>query len=508
MKSFSQIPVGQPIPNNLHSVSLSLPTMEHVRGYEERNPRTMQHIHSGYPRFVTHHLIEACKTRFRESQGSSGQDIYCLTSQKATRELIRFTGGKPDIAIQSEIAFVAYKANSEESRRAHQFLQHTGTCISSRRAEDFLSSSLSSSSNSGQSNSLQTPTSGTRSPDGATPETVLSILGDAHMTSPDNVFLATSGMNAFFSVFRAIQDLQRENGRSLWLQLGWLYVDTGEILRKFNQPSDFAFLPNVFDLEAVRSFVRENRDRIAGIVTESPTNPLVEMMDIDALHSIASESGAALILDPTLVTPLNIHVLKHADAVINSLTKYASHEGDVMIGSAVLNPESPYYQQLRDRLPVLMERPYTRDLNRLADQIGNYRSVVARINSNVMRLAEFLSNSRSVARVYWAYADASRRNFEKYERQSNSPGGIITIDLKMPLERFYDRISVAKGPSFGSIFTIICPFMYLAHYDLVNSVDGQKYLRRLGLNPDLVRISVGIEPIEEIIEAFAEALSE
>ncbi|MBL8020838.1 MAG: PLP-dependent transferase [Leptospirales bacterium] len=504
MKSFSQIPVGQPIPNNLHSVSLSLPTMEHVRGYEERNPLTMQHIHSGYPRFVTHHLIEACKTRFRESQGGSGQDIYCLNSQKATRELIRFTGGTPDIAIQSEIAFVSYKANSEESRRAHQFLQHTGTCISSRRAEDYLGSGL----KSGQSSSSQSPTSRFENPVGSTPETVLRILGEAHMTSPNNVFLATSGMNAFFSVFRAMQDLQAEHGRSLWLQLGWLYVDTGEILRKFNKPEDFAFLPNVFDLDAVRTFVRENRDRIAGIVTESPTNPLVEMMDIDALHSIAAESGAALILDPTLVTPLNIHVLKHADAVINSLTKYASHEGDVMIGSAVLNPESPYYQQLRDRLPVLIEPPYTRDLNRLADQIGNYRGVVAQINSNVMRLAHFLSNSPSVAKVYWAYADASRRNFEKYERQSNAPGGIITIELKMPLDRFYDRISVAKGPSFGSIFTILCPFMYLAHYDLVNSVQGQKYLRSLGLNPDLVRISVGIEPIDEIIEAFSVALSE
>ncbi|HMW60551.1 MAG TPA: PLP-dependent transferase, partial [Leptospiraceae bacterium] len=74
--------------------------------------------------------------------------------------------------------------------------------------------------------------------------------------------------------------------------------------------------------------------------------------------------------------------------------------------------------------------------------------------------------------------------------------------------KFYDRITVAKGPSFGSVFTILCPFMYLAHYDLVQSEAGRRELASLHLDPDLVRVSVGIEPIEEIIAAFAEALSD
>ncbi|MCE9598885.1 MAG: PLP-dependent transferase [Spirochaetia bacterium] len=494
MKRFSQIPVGQPIPNSLHAVSLSLPTMEHVRGYEEKNPNTMQHIHAGYPRFVTHHLIEDCKAWFRNHARWTDYDIFCLNSQKATKELIAFTKGDPAIQIESGIAFVGYAKNSEESRRAHQFLQHTGTCISSRRAEDFLNIAL------------QRTQEGSQADLATNSSNILKILGDAHRTTADNVYLTTSGMNAFFSVFRAFQEIQARRGRTLWIQLGWLYVDTAEILKKFNAPENFVFLPNAFDLEGIRKFVEANRDRLAGIITESPTNPLVEMMDIESLHSITRDADAALILDPTLVTPLNIHVLKHSDAVINSLTKYASHEGDVMIGSAVLNSESPFYHELQSLVPELIETPYYRDLNRLAEQIGNYASVMKQINSNVMRLAEFLSNHKSIRRVFWAYADASRKNFEKFQRQSDSPGGVITIELNIPLERFYDRITVAKGPSFGSVFTILCPFMYLAHYDLVNSTEGKKYLRNLNLDPDLVRISVGIEPIEEIIQAFAEAL--
>lgn len=494
LNPFKQIPVGRPIPESLHAVSLSLPTMAHVRGYEERLPSTVEHIRSGYPRFVTHHLIEESKQHFLKKNRIEGKIAYCLNSQKAASGLLAFAGAGADVRTDRGITFVLFDAGSEAVKLAHSYLQHTGVCISSRCAEDYL---IAEGVRPGTVQAAETDS-----------KRVLEILGEAHKTSQSHVHLATSGMNAFFTVFRGLQEIQATKGRTLWLQLGWLYVDTGEIIKKFTAPSDRAFMGDVFDMGAIRDFVSKNSDRIAGIVTECPTNPLVEMTDLQELHAITRSAGAALILDPTLVTPLNVEVLVHSDAVINSLTKYASHMGDVMIGSAVLNPASPFYKELSRKVETSIENPYPRDLARLAEQIENYHSVVAKINANTMRLATYLSNHKNIKKVYWAYAEQSRKNYEKFQRRAEAPGGIITIELNIPLEKFYDRITVAKGPSFGSVFTILCPFMYLAHYDLVQSEAGRRELASLHLDPDLVRVSVGIEPIEEIIAAFAEALSD
>jgi cystathionine gamma-synthase len=74
------------------------------------------------------------------------------------------------------------------------------------------------------------------------------------------------------------------------------------------------------------------------------------------------------------------------------------------------------------------------------------------------------------------------------------------------LEAFYDRLRLPKGPSFGMRTTLICPFMYLAHYDLVTSAQGRAQLEANGLDPELLRLCVGTEPVEEIIGALREAL--
>jgi cystathionine gamma-synthase len=84
---------------------------------------------------------------------------------------------------------------------------------------------------------------------------------------------------------------------------------------------------------------------------------------------------------------------------------------------------------------------------------------------------------------------------------------MISFSLWTPLEPFYNRLRLPKGPSFGMKATLICPFMYLAHYDLVTTPAGRAELAASGIDPDLLRLCVGTEPAEEIIAALAEALS-
>jgi cystathionine gamma-synthase len=63
-----------------------------------------------------------------------------------------------------------------------------------------------------------------------------------------------------------------------------------------------------------------------------------------------------------------------------------------------------------------------------------------------------------------------------------------------------------KGPSFGTQFTIVSPFIYMAHYDLVTNEKSRKELFDLGINPELMRVSVGVEPFDELALVFDEAL--
>jgi len=121
-------------------------------------------------------------------------------------------------------------------------------------------------------------------------------------------------------------------------------------------------------------------------------------------------------------------------------------------------------------------------------------------------VAAFLEKHKKVKEVYWALRPESRANYLAIARTPQSVGGVISFTLRGPLEAFYDPLRLAKGPSFGMKTTLICPFMYLAHYDLVSTPEGQAELKAHGLEPDLLRLCIGTEPVDQIIAALAEAL--
>ena len=124
-----------------------------------------------------------------------------------------------------------------------------------------------------------------------------------------------------------------------------------------------------------------------------------------------------------------------------------------------------------------------------------------------LRVVAFLGQYPKVARVYWALQPGgSRENYRRIARAPDATGGMITFTLGVPMEPFYDKLRLPKGPSFGMTTTLICPFMYLAHYDLVTTPEGRAELAASQLDFNLLRLAVGVEPVEEIIAALREAL--
>ena len=495
MSSFAPLPLGQPIPATPHGVSCSLPTMRAVRGYEEKDPAITRHLTSGYPRFVVHPFARELAALL----APAGQTLWLTSSARMARELARHLGAASGATLFSGdgLPGVSHPEAAEVYSQAKLYLQHLGGFLSSREAEDHL------------------VRLGRRA--AAYPEE--SFAGDAgaeihrhlHGAFPgagtaDNL-LANSGANAIYAAFRAVSELQAARGRTRWVQLGWLYLDTIAVLKKFTPaPADYVHVSDVFDRAGLERLFAEQGAQLAGVITEIPTNPLIQTPEVAALAELCRRHGVALVLDPSVGSPFSADVLAHADLVVASLTKYTASEGDVLAGVVAVNPARPDAAALRQGAAAWLEPVYARDLARLAAQIGRTPAVLARIQESMPLVAGFLSRHPKVKNVFWALQPSSRENYLRIARTPAATGGMLSFTLREPLEPFYDRLRLPKGPSFGMKTTLICPFMYLAHYDLVTTAAGRAELAKSGLDPDLLRLCLGTEPADEIIAALAEAL--
>jgi cystathionine gamma-synthase len=503
MPAFEHFPLGRPIPASPHAVSCSLPTMRAVRGYEEKDPAVLSRMEAGYPRFVVNPFARRLAEHLAKAAGLSGRKLWLTSSARMARSLCdRLHRQEPDCAAAlfeaGSLHGVSHADAADASLRAKLFLQNVGGFLSSRQAEDHLVRL-------GLEPEARPETVFDGDPESEVRRHLLRALPGAR---GEDLFLANCGMNAIYAAFRAAASLQAARGRTLWIQLGWLYLDTIAILKKFTgAPADYAYFPDVFDLPALERFFAANGPRIAGLVTEIPTNPLIQTPDADAIARLCRRHGALLIIDPSIASAFSVEVLPLADIVVGSLTKYTASEGDVIAGFAAVNPGRPDAGGLGPAIRAELEPVYRRDLARLAAEIPETQAVLSRIEAAAPRVAAFLSSHPGVKEVYWALHPASREQYLKVARTPHSVGGMMAFTLRGKLETFYDALRLPKGPSFGMKTTLISPFMYLAHYDLVSTPAGRAELAASGLDPDLLRLCVGIEPVEEIIAARGEALT-
>ena len=497
MSVFSPLPLGQCIPDSPHAVSCSLPTMAAVRGYEEKDPAITQHLTSGYPRFVVNPFARKLASLLLAKNALAGRTLWLASSACMADRLAQHLGAAATRIADGAVHGVAHGESGELSARAKTFLQNIGGFLSSREAEDELV----------RRGALAAPHAEETFAGDAAAEIRRHLLRAMPAAGAADVLLAPSGMNAIYAAFRAVADRQAARGRTVWVQLGWLYLDTIAILKKFTAtPADYVYVHDVFDRGALEKLFATHGSRLAGVVAEVPTNPLIQTPDVAALAALCRQHGARLILDPSVSSAFNLDLLAHADLVTTSLTKYTASEGDVIAGAVVVNPAGPDASELRRRIAAELEPVYPRDLARLAAQIGRTEDVLAHIHANVIRVVSFLAAHPAVREVFWALQSASLQNYLHLTRGPGATGGMVSFTLRGSMEDFYNRLRLPKGPSFGMKTTLICPFMYLAHYDLVTSPAGRAELAASGLDPELLRLCVGTEPVEDIIAALAEAL--
>lgn len=486
--------------------------MRDVIGYEEKDPAVTAHMTSGYPRFVVHPLLKQVgEIVRRESPALAGRELWLCAGPDVTRALRAYLGEIGDVVpLDPWLAALALPAGADAdlSNRARRYLQHTGAFGSSRAAEDWLVAR-------GHLPAAEPETlfpGPAEAPVAHVKRSLAGWLG--HGLPASEVHLSPSGMAATFAAFQAVNAVQAPLGRTRWVQLGWLYLDTIAILQKLvaAPAADYLHHADVGDLAGLDRLLEAHEGKVAGVLAEVPTNPLIQTPALAALSAVCRARGVALVVDPTIASVLNVDVLPHADIVVSSLTKYTAPEGDVILGASAVSPASPLAAALRPALAAsaAVAPVHPRDAARLAAQIDGAPALVARINETAPRVVEFLRAHPRVAEVFWSGHPYSKENYAAIARSRASVGSMITFSLRrsddFSLARFYDRLRLAKGPSFGLTTSLICPFMFLAHYDLVTSEEGRAYLRRNQLDPELLRLSVGAEPADELLAALAEAL--
>ena len=132
----------------------------------------------------------------------------------------------------------------------------------------------------------------------------------------------------------------------------------------------------------------------------------------------------------------------------------------------------------------------------------DFVSRIERINRNAEMICDVLGSHTAVKAVYYPKVVSSRPYYDACRTENGGYGGLlsVTFHTKEQAVAFFDHIQTAKGPSLGTNFTLVSPYAVLAHYSEL------EWAASFGVEPDLIRISVGLEETQELKTIFLEAL--
>jgi cystathionine beta-lyase/cystathionine gamma-synthase len=244
--------------------------------------------------------------------------------------------------------------------------------------------------------------------------------------------------------------------------------------------------------------------RTRALVVESPTNPALEVLDLQRIAAAAREHGVAMIVDNTFATPLLQRPLTlGASIVMHSLTKALSGHSDVMGGALIGSRER--IEKARAVMKVLggCLDPHSAFL--AVRGIKTLHLRVARQCENALALARHLERHPKVAHVLYPGLP-SHPGHEVARRQMSAFGGMVSFVAHGGLaaaERFYDGLRlVARAASLGGVETLVSLPVHTSHHGMTEA-----QLREAGVDPGLVRVSLGVEDAADIVADVDGALA-
>lgn len=253
---------------------------------------------------------------------------------------------------------------------------------------------------------------------------------------------------------------------------------------------------------------KEIQDKITSktkaLFIETPTNPMMHVTDIDAVSRIAKQNGILLIVDNTFLTPyFQQPILLGADIVMHSGTKYLGGHNDTLAGFLVVADQS-----LSEKLRFIYKTtgaclsPFDSFL--LIRGIKTLAIRMEKQQQNAMSIARWLCNQEKIKTVHYVGLDA-HPDIEISKKQSSGFGSMISfeVDCQETAYQILERVQlILFAESLGGVETLITYPMLQTHAD----VPAEKREKN-GINECLLRISVGIEDADDLIEDLERAIS-
>lgn len=319
----------------------------------------------------------------------------------------------------------------------------------------------------------------------------------AEIEGAEAAILFSSGMNAVTTTLLAMLS----TGQHV-VMMDDCYRKTAQfckmVLRKFGIDTTFV---HAGDYEALENAIQDNT-RV--LVSESPTNPHLNVIDLERVVAIAKKHRVKTIIDSTFSTPFNQRPLEFGiDLVIHSATKYFGGHNDLMAG--VIAGSELLVGAIRDYRGILGGVVDPHCVYLLIRGLKTFPLRMQRHNETTLALARFLDGHPKVKRVYYPGLE-NHPHYDVAKAQMRGFGGVVSFDLDTDQAgtlAFIDRLNIpCIGASLGGVESIVSHPASISYYEL----DREDRLA-IGIADELVRVAVGIEDTEDILADFAQALA-
>lgn len=282
-----------------------------------------------------------------------------------------------------------------------------------------------------------------------------------------------------------------------------LYGGTFRVLDKvFNYFEIKYKIVDTSNLEEVKKSIDKD---VKAIFIETPTNPLMDITDIEGISTIAKEKNIYTIVDNTFMTPyLQKPINLGADIVVHSATKYIGGHSDTVSGLVVVNNED-----LAKKLHFIQNStggvlsPF--DSFMLIKGLKTLAVRMDRHNENAKKVAEFLRNREEVEKVYYPGFE-NHPGYEIQKRQAKGYGGMISFVIKdgYDYKKFFNGLEIITfGESLGGVESLACHPASMTHASIPYEIR-----EKVGIVDNLIRLSIGIENVEDLIKDIENALKE
>lgn len=249
------------------------------------------------------------------------------------------------------------------------------------------------------------------------------------------------------------------------------------------------------NIELLKSKVETEKPKL--LLVESPTNPLLNISDIEAISTICKANNILLVVDNTFASPyFQNPILLGADIVMHSTTKYIGGHSDT-IGGVLMYNEDAMKEKMEFARMAIGLNPSPFDVWLTSRSIKTLGVRMDRHADNAMKFAVFLESHPEVKRVYYPGLK-SHQNHEIASRQMSGFSGIVSVEFHLELERAKKLISKLQvftlAESLGGVESLVDHPATMTHASI-----PKDEREKIGLTDGLMRFSVGIENIEDII---------